>query len=97
MKELTIGSQNISKQIGLITKANLEHSTGVEGIVNSLDRTREAAEENSADAENLRLITDGLLGNSRSARGNRPRRPDVAESSNGHEPPRNLARGNGRP
>jgi methyl-accepting chemotaxis protein len=97
MKDLTTGSQNISKQIGMITKTNVEHSAQAEEVAASLNRVREVAEENSADAESLRAITETLMGGAPSSGSSRRNgtKPHQTQS-NGHEAPRTLVRRNGR-
>ena len=76
------GARNVSKQIGLITRANREHSSVSVGILNGLIDIRQVTERNAQGvketlrnatgllerAESLNTIIDGLQYDGRAAK-----------------------------
>jgi methyl-accepting chemotaxis protein len=61
IKEMTTGTQNISKQIGLITRANREHSNVSTSILNSLTSIRQVTQRNVQDVKDTQRATTELL------------------------------------
>jgi len=61
LKDLTTGAQNISKQIGLITRANREHSTVSVAILGALKEIRSVTEQNVAGVKDTLRNTGSLL------------------------------------
>jgi methyl-accepting chemotaxis protein len=57
LREMTIGAQNITKQIGIITRANREHSAGADTVLKALNEVRSITQENT---KSLWAITDLL-------------------------------------
>ena len=57
MPDMTIGAQNITKQITLITRANRDHSVGADSILKALNEVRSITQENT---KSLWAITDLL-------------------------------------
>jgi methyl-accepting chemotaxis protein len=57
LREMTIGAQNVTKQIGLITRANREHSAGADNVLKALNDVRSMTQENT---KSLWAITDLL-------------------------------------
>jgi methyl-accepting chemotaxis protein len=61
IKDMTMGTQNISRQIGLITRANREHSNVSVSILNSLTNIRQVAQRNVQDVKDTQRASTGLL------------------------------------
>jgi len=82
LKDMTAGAHNVSKQVGMITRSNREHSSASGSIINGIAEIRLIAERNahgvkdtlrSANdlvdrAQALNSIIDGLKNNGRAAR-----------------------------
>jgi methyl-accepting chemotaxis protein len=58
---MTVSAQNISKQIGMITRANREHSKGAASVLESLHGVRKVMVQNSEGARDALRGTQNLL------------------------------------
>jgi methyl-accepting chemotaxis protein len=61
IKDMTAGTQNISKQIGLLTRANREHSNVSGSILKSLTNISQITESNVQGVKETQRATDGLV------------------------------------
>ena len=61
MREMTGASSDIAKQIKLITRANLEHSTGADSVLQMLSDVRKITERNAQGVQATLNETSGLI------------------------------------
>jgi methyl-accepting chemotaxis protein len=60
MRAMTSDAQNTAKQIKLITKANLEHSTSASALLATVSEIRQITDRNSVGVKQTRGGTDDL-------------------------------------
>ena len=61
LKEMTTATQSTAKQIKLITRANLEHSSVAVRVLEQLRDVRQIADRNARDVKETRGSTDDLI------------------------------------
>ena len=62
MSQLTVGTQNINKQIKLIAGANKDHSAGAVRLLDQLKSVRTVTERNARGVQETRSSTAELIG-----------------------------------
>jgi hypothetical protein len=72
VKDIRSGTGNITKQIKLITTANLGNSRSAVTILDKIKGVQEISKQNAAEAKNIR----GILGKHRAARPSAKNRKD---------------------
>ena len=61
MREMITAAQSTARQIKLITRANVEHSTTSEGLVRSVGEIRQITDRNATGVKETRGGTEDLL------------------------------------
>jgi methyl-accepting chemotaxis protein len=61
MRDMTTASSDVAKQIAMVTKANLEHSSGAENILRMLSDIRQITDRNARGVGLTLTETDALL------------------------------------
>jgi methyl-accepting chemotaxis protein len=60
-RDMTVSSQNVSKQIGLMTRANREHASQAQNVISALAEIRTVTESNARGVRETQRAAASLL------------------------------------